>query len=227
MIVISFFCPTIIKKLKNLKKAVSVAASLLLLPGTLVASERLNRALNIKPQLEETEVTEANEESSEDQEVAAAPAKKYWICPGCTDTENRVLKALQDYGITDKIALSVLMGNIKQESKFETTICEGGVKTGYHRCHRGGFGLIQWTTTSRYRGLGYTAKRYELDPNSLDAQLKWMFEEREWRDVAHRFKTPGRSISYYMNAAYYWLGWGIHGARTHYAYKYMNYFHFK
>ena len=119
------------------------------------------------------------------------------------------------------------MGNIRQESKFETTICEGGKKTGYHHCHSGGFGLIQWTTLGRYNGLGRTANAYNLDPNSLDAQLKWLFAEREWKKVEHKFKTDGQSVSYYMNAAYRWLGWGVHGNRTHYAHKYMNYLHYK
>ena len=172
----------------------------------------------METQLEETEAPEIVLETS---------SVQYWTCPGCTDTENQVLRALQDQGINDKVALAVLMGNIKQESKFETTICEGGQKTGYHRCRRGGFGLIQWTTLGRYNGLGRTANAYNLDPNSLDAQLKWLFAEREWKKVEHRFKTEGQSVSYYMNAAYRWLGWGVHGNRTHYAHKYMNYLHYK
>ena len=112
------------------------------------------------------------------------------------------------------------MGNIRQESKFVTNICEGGKRTGYHGCRRGGFGLIQWTTLGRYNGLGRVARQYQLDPNSLDAQLKWLFAEREWKKVEHRFKTPGQSQQYYMNAAYRWLGWGVHGARTHYSNQY-------
>ena len=153
--------------------------------------------------------------------------QKRWVCKGCTDVENRVLTALQDQGINDKIALAVLMGNIRQESKFETTICEGGRKTGYQNCHRGGFGLIQWTTQGRYNGLGRTARAYNLDPNSLDAQLKWLFAEVEWRKVEHIFKTEGQSQSYYMNGAYRWLGWGVHGARTHYSNQYVHYLHFE
>ena len=37
-------------------------------------------------------------------------------------------------------------------------------------------------------------------------------------------KTPGKSIDRYMNYAYNWIGWGIHGARTSYAYEYANRF---
>jgi hypothetical protein len=208
--------------LKNVKKAASLAATLLLIPGTLVASERLETALeSVKPV--ELELAAAEEPKAEEPE---AIAKQYWVCKGCTDIENRVLRALQDEGITDKVALAVVMGNIQQESRFQTNICEGGVKTGYHGCHRGGFGLIQWTTVGRYNGLGATARGLKLDPNSIDAQLAWMFKEPEWKAVVHKFRTPGQSMSYYMNAAYRWLGWGIHGARTSYAQKYVHYLHF-
>ena len=103
---------------------------------------------------------------------------------------------------------------------FDTRICEGGARTGYAGCHRGGFGLIQWTTTGRYNGLGSFARKYGLDPNELSTQLRWMVNERQWRDNEYVWKTPGKSINQYMNAAYRWLGWGIHGARTTYANQY-------
>ena len=139
-----------------------------------------------------------------------------------------MLKALQDDGgVTDKTALAVLLGNIKQESKFELTVCEGGKKTGYDGCHRGGFGLIQWTTAPRYRGLGHVARQYQLDPNSLDAQLKWLFTEVEWKKVEMRFKTPDKPLWFYMNAAYDWLRWGKLGARTVYSREYLNILEFK
>lgn len=197
------------------KTAILIAATSILLTGSVSASDRLEQALDLTPeQLEEVQTPEE-------------PRQKRWVCKGCTDVENQVLQALQDQGITDKVALSVLMGNIRQESKFMTNICEGGQRTGYHRCHRGGFGLIQWTTQGRYNGLGRTARAYNLDPNSLDAQLKWLFAEREWKKVEHIFKTPDQSLSYYMNGAYRWLGWGVHGARTHYSNQYVHYLHFE
>ena len=188
------------------------ALSLLLTASVgISASEGLEQDLDLTPEPTEEIVEEEKE--------------KRWVCKGCTDVENRVLSALQDQGITDKTALAVLMGNIKQESKFVTNICEGGKRTGYKNCHRGGFGLIQWTTLGRYNGLGRVARQYQLDPNSLDAQLKWLFSEVEWKKVEHRFKTPGQSQQYYMNAAYRWLGWGVHGARTTYATQYAHYLH--
>ena len=149
------------------------------------------------------------------------PETKYvWVGENFTENESRVLEFLQERGITDRAALATILGNIKQESRFETKICEGGQRTGYSRCYRGGFGLIQWTTLSRYQGLGSYARIHKLDPNTLEAQLRWMVAERQWTDNEYVWKTPGKSIPQYMNAAYKWLGWGIHGNRTVYAYQY-------
>jgi len=198
------------------KTAIFAALSILLTGSTIAcASDRLEQALDLTPVPTEEVSLEENKKT------------KQWICKGCTDVENQVLVALQAQGIKDKVALSVLLGNIKQESKFQTTICEGGRKTGYHGCHRGGFGLIQWTTQGRYDGLGRVARQYQLNPDSLDAQLKWLFAEQEWKSVEHKFKTEGQSMSFYMNAAYRWLGWGVHGARTQYSQQYSHYLHFE
>ena len=60
--------------------------------------------------------------------------------------------------ITDKNALATILGNIKQESMFISNICEGGARVEYPNCHRGGYGLIQWTTEARYLGLGILQK---------------------------------------------------------------------
>lgn len=190
-----------------------------------MASERLEEALNMVSELKQNEI--AGDPPDVSEVLLNVPTERRWTCPGCTDVENRVLNAFQERGIKDKNALAVLMGNVKQESNFNLDICEGGVRTGYHNCHRGGFGLIQWTTVGRYNGLGRTARQHQLDPNSLDAQLKWLFNEVEWKSVENRFKTEGQTVTYYMNAAYRWLGWGIHGNRTAYSYKYLNYFHLK
>jgi len=192
--------------------ALMSATLLFSLPGS--SSQSLDEALNAvtaAPETEET-ATETPEEETEPR----------WLGRGFSLSEEQVLSFLQDRGITDRAALATILGNIKQESRFDTIICEGGRRTGYHNCHSGGFGLIQWTTSGRYRGLGQFAAKYNLDPNTLDAQLRWMVNEREWREVEHHWKTPGKGIGGYMNAAYRWLGWGIHGARTSYAHKYYN-----
>ena len=204
-----------------MKKTAIFAALSVLLTGSVGvgASDRLEQALEV------TASQPPEEEEQADEPALVEQKEPRWVCKGCTETEQKVLDALQERGIRDKTALSVLMGNIKHESQFKPTICEGGRLTGYRGCHRGGFGLIQWTTVGRYDGLGRTAAAYRLDPNSLDAQLKWLFAEREWKEVEERFKNEGQTFQYYMNAAYRWLGWGIYGSRGHYANQYVHYLH--
>ena len=154
--------------------------------------------------------------------IASATQEPRWVGQGFTASETRVLNFFQDYGINDRASLAVLLGNVKQESRFETNICEGGTRPGYHGCHRGGFGLIQWTTQGRYDGLGRHAQRMGASPTDLNTQLAYLVTEVEWKKVEHIFKDEGRSIGSYMQAAYRWLGWGVHGNRTLYAQDYFN-----
>jgi hypothetical protein len=149
------------------------------------------------------------------------PKEKRLICKGCSDHENTTLAFFQERGITDRNALATIMGNIKQESTFVPNICEGGSRTSYRNCY-GGYGLIQWTSANRYHGLGDFAKRYGGSPSDLHTQLRYLTNEVQWQKIEGRMKTPGRSINSYMNNAYSWIGWGIHGARTQYAHQYAN-----
>lgn len=161
------------------------------------------------------EVTVIKEESMQAKEVR-------FTCDNCTENEKIVLDFFQDYGIKDKYALATLMGNIKQESMFITNICEGGARVPYHQCGSGGYGLIQWTSPSRYHGLGRHAREIGGNPSTLKTQLSYLVTERPWKMAEAKFKTPGQSIGYYMNGAYTWLGWGIHGNRTLYSNQYVN-----
>jgi len=146
-----------------------------------------------------------------------------WVCKSCGSAEQTTLAFLQtEAGITDRAALATILGNIQQESRFLPNICEGGARVSYQNCHRGGFGLIQFTTIGRYRGLGQYANRTNGDPSTLKTQLGYIITEPEWKAALPRFQNPGQSISYYMDGAYRWLGWGIHGARTQYAQNYYN-----
>jgi len=149
------------------------------------------------------------------------PKEKRLICKGCSQHENLALDYFQDRGIKDRNALATIMGNIKQESTFVPNICEGGSRTSYHSCY-GGYGLIQWTSANRYHGLGDFARKYGGSPSSLETQLRYLTNEVQWKEIEEKMKTPGKSISRYMNYAYSWIGWGIHGARTDYAYEYAN-----
>ncbi len=143
-----------------------------------------------------------------------------WVLPTASFAEKKVLAALQDRGIEDRNAIATVMGNIQQESKFNANICEGGARVSYRGCRSGGYGLIQWTSINRYRGLGIHANRIGLDPSTTEAQVSFLFTERQWRSIEPSLKTNGRSINFYMGKAYYWLGWGIHGNRTTYAIQY-------
>ena len=149
------------------------------------------------------------------------PKEKRLICKGCNENENVTLAFLQDHGVKDRNALATIMGNIKQESGFVPNICEGGSRTSWSNCGRG-YGLIQWTSAGRYYGLGDFAKKYGGRPSELQTQLRYLTNEVQWQRIENSMKTPGKSINRYMNYAYSWIGWGIHGARTHYAHEYAN-----
>ena len=149
------------------------------------------------------------------------PKDKRLICKGCNESENATLAFLQDYGVKDRNALATIMGNIKQESTFQSSVCEGGSITSYRNCY-GGYGLIQWTSANRYYGLGDFAKKYGGSPSSLQTQLRYLTNEVQWKRIEEKMKTPGKSIYSYMDYAYSWIGWGHHGARTSYAHDYAS-----
>ena len=165
------------------------------------------------------------EEVIVEEEVTPIPVEPLFItCEGCSVQEQMALKAFQERGIRDRFALAALMGNIKQESRFIANICEGGARVPYENCYRGGYGLIQWTTTGRYDGLGLYAKNYSCNPSTTECQLGYLFTEYQWKNVEPYLKREGNSIEWYMQHTYKWLGWGIHGARTDYAYDYTRRF---
>jgi hypothetical protein len=168
--------------------------------------------------IKEFETTTATKEVAPEK-----PKEKRLICKGCSDQESLALEYFQDQGIKDRNALATILGNIKQESMFVPNVCEGGSRTSYHNCY-GGYGLIQWTSANRYHGLGNFAKKLGGSPSSIHTQLRYLTTEVQWKEIEDRMKTPGRSVYDYMNAAYRWIGWGIHGNRTHYAHEYLKKF---
>jgi hypothetical protein len=168
--------------------------------------------------LEEVSPTEVVEETAAEEVVTISK----WVLPGASSNEKVVLDALQERGIADRAALATIMGNIKQESRFHSNICEGGARIGFWSCTSGGYGLIQWTTIDRYNGLARHSRLIGRDPSSTEAQISYLFTERQWRSIEPSLKTPGQSINFYMSKAYYWLGWGHHGRRTTYAFNYAD-----
>ena len=146
-----------------------------------------------------------------------------WKCEDCTPEEQYVLEELQKQTkIYDRNALATIMGNIKQESKFIPNICEGGARVSYTECKVGGYGLIQWTSIGRYKGLGNFCAKYVCDPSSLAGQTRWMINEPIFQRYLPEFEGSGQTISQYMIPAYYWLGWGIKGNREVYAWDYRD-----
>jgi hypothetical protein len=168
------------------------------------------------------ELPPVDEKKTAIREVAPEkPKEKRLICKGCSQYENLALEFFQNKGIKDRNALATIMGNIRQESTFIPNICEGGSRTSWSNCGRG-YGLIQWTSADRYYGLGNFAKKYGGSPSELHTQLRYLTTEVQWQRIEDRMKTPGKSINRYMDYAYSWIGWGIHGARTSYAHEYAN-----
>jgi hypothetical protein len=49
-----------------------------------------------------------------------------------------------------------------------------------------------------------------------------MMYEGDWKMIENQMKTPGKSITDYMRLAKKWIRWGHHGARTGFAYNYVN-----
>ena len=154
-------------------------------------------------------------------EISVVEYQSTWKCPKCTPEEQYVLKQLQQHTkITDKNSLATILGNIKQESKFVPNICEGGARVSYNECRSGGYGLIQWTSIGRYKGLGRFCNKYACDPSSLEGQTRWMINEPTFQKVLPQFEGGGQTVSHYMKPAYRWLGWGIKGKREYYSYNY-------
>ena len=88
------------------------------------------------------------------------------------------------------------------------------------RCHRGGYGLIQWTSIGRYNALGSFCNKYDCNPSTLEGQTRFMINETTFQRHLPIFEGGGLTVSQYMIPAYYWLGWGIKGNREHYSYNY-------
>ena len=153
--------------------------------------------------------------------IEVKPYEKTWQLPGGSPAEQYVLAELQEHTrISDRNALATILGNIKSESNFRSNICEGGARVPYGDCHRGGYGLIQWTSVNRYNNLGKFCNKYDCDPSSLEGQTRYMINENIFQRYLPMFEGGGQTVSQYMVPAYYWLGWGVKGNREIYAYEY-------
>ena len=191
--------------------------SLIAIPIAACAYPAINEIQETEVPVEEPVVGEVIPEKVQKIEVV----EKDWKCPGCNDNEKYVLAQLQEKTkISDRNAIATILGNIKSESNFHANICEGGARVSYDRCYSGGYGLIQWTSTGRYLGLGSFCKKYDCDPSSLEGQVRYMINEPQFQKVLPEFEGHGFTVAQYMVPSYYWLGWGIKGYREQYAYDY-------
>jgi hypothetical protein len=206
-----------LKNLTNVTVAIlgAVATSAATLPTPSMATSSVVQPFSIVPEAptQETETKEV---------VPEKPKVKRLVCKGCNTNETKTVEFLQKRGITDKNAIATIMGNIRQESTFTPNVCEGGARVSYSACTSGGYGLIQWTNASRYNGLGNHAARIGGNPSSLNTQLDYMLHEGDWKMIENQMKTPGKSITDYMRLARKWIRWGHTGARTDFAYNYVN-----
>ena len=143
-------------------------------------------------------------------------------CNGCTQAEQETLEFFYAEGIKDKHALAMIMGSIKQESRFQPSVCEGGFITSWQGCTRGGYGLIQFTSYHRYYGLGNYAARTGQAPEQLKTQLEYIVTEREWKSASTIFMREGLPMYSYDRAGRIWLGYGIKGNRLLYAWQYVD-----
>lgn len=179
-----------------------------------VGSTRLDDALNsLKPK---TEVAAPAEQ------IIKVEPKPTISCIGCTPAENKTLNFFHNRGVKDHYALAMIMGSIKQESNFKSSVCEGGYITSWAGCTRGGYGLIQFTSSHRYYGLGSYARKIGQAPEDIDTQLKYIVTEREWKSASAIFKQDGLGMPSYDYAGKIWLGYGIKGNRLNYAWQYVS-----
>lgn len=194
------------------------AATLMATLPTPSFATNLNQQIEIYLQGKETQETMPKEVAPPE------PKQKRLICKRCNQNETYVLNALQKEGITDKVAIATIMGNIRQESMFIPNICGNGSRVPYHRCYGGGFGIIQFSDSTRFYGLGRFAKKYGGDPSTIETQVKYMFYETDWKRIKNRMSRPGGTVNDYMRLAYKWIRWGHEGPRRYYAQKYLNKF---
>ena len=168
-------------------------------------------------------ITATQEEASQQMPISLS-AETYsprWRCNGCSSSEKFVLRKIQEEtNIKSRNSLAVILGNIKQESGFNANICEGGTRVTYENCKKGGYGIVQWTTPSRYFWLGEYAQKNNCDPSSLECQVGYMIVEPVFLKNLTRFERLVGINDCFMGVAYSWLGWGIEGNRSKYAYGY-------
>jgi hypothetical protein len=89
-------------------------------------------------------------------------------------------KYIFDFFVTQGLSpagAAAIMGNINAESGFDPAVFEGGADSGGNPVDGVGFGLIQWTFTSRQAPLVALAKKAGVKPTDVDIQLQYVMQE--------------------------------------------------
>ena len=96
---------------------------------------------------------------------------------GGNTNEEKIWSFLKSKGLTDEQAAGV-MGNLQQESNFESNIVQGGGHANEITVDGvTGYGIAQWTTADRQQALVDFAKAKGKSTSDLMTQLEFMYEE--------------------------------------------------
>ena len=131
------------------------------------------------------------------------PSKK-----GLSVNEKEIVEILVYYGILDNTAISVILGNIKQESNFNPLA---------YNSYEDAVGLIQWRLSRKRR-----LETYCPDISSVRCQMHFAFSEPDFKVVENDLKSVGMSMDFYQEAMRKYLRFGHFGNRLAYAKQYLN-----
>ena len=139
------------------------------------------------------------------------------------ENEKKLILRLMDAGVTDLMAISVVMGSIYQESRVDPRACSPGKTVDAKYC-TGSFGIVQWTD-SRFNDLKRFGKQNNCDINTIDCQIDFMFSEHDFqRALKEGFSIPDKPMSFYMDWCWEWKRWGVLGNRYGWAKDYLSSF---
>ena len=137
--------------------------------------------------------------------------EQFWECPTCTPAEQYVLKELQKQtNIKSRNAFRRFLETLNRKVTSVPSYARRGSRVPYDRCFasRWIYGIIQWTTESRYNGLGSFCKKYGCDPSSLAGQVRYMINENQFQTVLPEFEGGVDTVAQYMVPCYYWIRLG-------------------
>ena len=157
--------------------------------------------------------------------ITSAPA---WA----TNVERAAIQWLLQQGITNIRPISVILGNLKQESNLDPTMCETiGAVASLSACpSTRGIGLLQWTGV-RHQSFNTYFNQHNGAWTSAQSQLNFLATEPQWttarscfassRDIDDAWDNAQATAGSYWKCAATWIGWGTLGNRIQYAGEYL------